>query len=127
VRTGADRTRELTGVSEPTIAIATAGADCVATIHGEIDLSAVARMAPALNGVVRSPPATLVLDLTDVSFIDSRGLAMIVHLLRRLDGKGGRLVVVCPPGAARQALELSGVDRLLTFAESVASVLGDAA
>jgi anti-anti-sigma factor len=115
--------RELAGVHEPTISIATAGQDAVATIRGEIDLGAVARMAPTLNSLVRSLPPRLILDLTDVSFIDSRGLAMIVHLLRRVESKDGRLVVVCPPGAARQAIKLAGVDRLLAFGASVEAVL----
>jgi anti-sigma B factor antagonist len=115
--------RDLAGVRESMISIAMVRQDAVATLRGEIDLAAVARMAPALNSLVRSLPHRVILDLTDVSFIDSRGLAMIVHLLHRVESKGGRLVVVCPPGAARQAIELAGVDRLLAFGASVEAVL----
>jgi anti-sigma B factor antagonist len=123
VTQGAGHRRDLIGPDGPTLSITTAGRDTIATVAGELDLAAVAKMSPTINAVVRTPPARVVLDLNGVTFIDSRGLAMIVHLLRRLEAKDSRLVVVCPPGAARQAMELAGVARMLSFGESVYAVL----
>ena len=124
--TGDSRRRARIGTaSAPDIAVTAIGRDRVAALRGEIDLAAVAKMSPIVNDLMRSAPPRLVLELTGVSFIDSRGLAMIVGLLRRIEAADGRLVVVCPPGAAREAIELAGVGRLLTFAGSVDAALGD--
>ena len=49
--------------------------------------------------------------------MDSTGLSALVTGHRALDG---RLVVICPDGAARRALDVSGLDELIRVCSSIA-------
>jgi anti-anti-sigma factor len=90
----------------------------VAIIQGDVDLAVVDRIAAELEPVsgVASP---LVVDLTDVSYLDSAG----VHLLFRLAGGRQAAVgvtrIVAPAGAVRRVLELTGVEATLGLDETV--------
>ena len=55
------------------------------------------------------------LDLSDLEFIDSTGLAVIVKADRRAKNDGHVLRVLRPLGQVGQAFELSGLDELLAF------------
>ena len=47
--------------------------------------------------------------------MDSTGLSALVTGHRALDG---RLVVICPDGAARRALDVSGLDELIRVCQT---------
>jgi anti-sigma B factor antagonist len=81
------------------------------SLHGELDVATV--------GELQTLPATvrdegLVLDVTELSFIDSTGLSALVSLHRRLADVGGHLVLRHPRANVRRVLEVSGLDQLLT-------------
>ena len=68
------------------------------------------------------PPALNILDLTDVPYVDSSGLGMIVRHYVRCQGKGVRFVAA---GASPRVLELfkiTKVDGVLPLAASVEDV-----
>jgi anti-anti-sigma regulatory factor len=48
----------------------------------------------------------VVIDLSDAEFIDSMGLHALLNIQRRLIRLGRALFVICPPGPARNAIEL---------------------
>jgi anti-sigma B factor antagonist len=57
-------------------------------IHGEIDLSTAKRFAATARAALESGATTILLDLSDVGFMDSAGLAALVEIrgaARRLD------------------------------------------
>jgi anti-sigma B factor antagonist len=55
----------------------------------------------------------VVVDLSDITFIDSAGLGALVGAHRRMLEAGGRLRVVRPPALVGRAFELTGLDELL--------------
>lgn len=61
----------------------------------------------------------VVLDLTDVGFINSSGLSGLIHSASTLRKSGGRLVVA---GASRKVLELVKVTKLTPLIETVPDV-----
>jgi anti-anti-sigma factor len=69
------------------------------------------RLHAALNG---GGPATLVVDLRSVSFLDSSGVRALLDTERRVRETGGRFEVVAEPGPARRTLEVAGVWEHLT-------------
>ena len=84
------------------------------SLSGELD----AYDAPALRATFAelardNPGATVVLDLTHVSFLDSTALGTIVGLLRRVREAGGELRVVLPETAARRIFEVTALERAL--------------
>lgn len=56
----------------------------------------------------------VLLDLSEVSFIDSSGLHAIVSAARKADAEGGKLSVTSPlPAQARRVIEITGLESLL--------------
>ena len=65
----------------------------------------------------------LVADLDQVRFIDSAGLAALVGAAKRAAAHGGGLHVVCARPRVRQLFRLTGLDRRLPPARTLAEAL----
>jgi anti-anti-sigma factor len=78
-------------------------------VCGEVDIATSPHLREAL---AQRPPAgaLLLVDLTDVTFIDSSGLSVLLTLHRDVKAAGERLAVVCPDGPARLLFEVTGVE-----------------
>jgi anti-anti-sigma factor len=64
------------------------------------------------------PLPFLVIDLREVTFIDSTGLALLLRTEAASRQDGFELEIVRSPAAAvRSALEVSGLERVLPFVE----------
>ena len=82
----------------------------VARLSGEIDLSNVDDLTAALEDTVDNHALGLVVDLTDVTYLDSTGVRLLFRLARRLRDRQQTLHLVIPEQArTRRILELSGV------------------
>jgi anti-sigma B factor antagonist len=77
---------------------------------GFLDLSTRLKLSGALNEAVTSEDGTVVVDLCEVTFLDSTGLGVLMNALRRLTRQQRDLRIVCPPGNIRRIFELSGLD-----------------
>lgn len=80
-------------------------------VAGELDAHTAPEFADAFDDVADG--AAVELDLTDVSFLDSSGLAALLEARRRLDSAGGSLVVTAASPAVARLLELTGVSEHL--------------
>ncbi|NLG53693.1 MAG: STAS domain-containing protein [Clostridiales bacterium] len=58
-------------------------------------------------------PRKLVLDLSSLSFMDSSGIAIIVHSYRRMNELEGSLVISNVPGQAYKVLSAAGINRII--------------
>lgn len=76
------------------------------------------KLAPDLNAAIRSAARALVIDLEDVSMVDSSGLELLLNAFRRLDHAGRQLAIACPMGSPRRAFELAALDRQLPMHET---------
>jgi anti-anti-sigma factor len=86
-----------------------AGEHCLRLI-GELDLAAV----PALQaGLAELDGRDVVLDCSELTFIDCTGLGALVAAHHGCAGAGSRLTLVAPSGCLTRLLELTGVDGLL--------------
>jgi anti-sigma B factor antagonist len=90
----------------------------IVTVTGELDFALCVRLAPELNAVVRSAVRAVVIDLEDVSLVDSSGIALLLNAFRRLDHAGRQLAIACPMGPQRRAFEITAVDRRLPMHET---------
>jgi len=86
--------------------------------EGELDVATLDDFRAALSDAASRPADTLVIDLSEVSFIDSSSLGAVIEAGDRLRRDRRRLAVVAPPGtAAAVTLELTGLrGRLAIFA-----------
>jgi anti-sigma B factor antagonist len=77
--------------------------------RGEIDRFTAPQLAEALGTLIRSGATLVVLDATDVRFLDSSGLRVIVNCGNELKAAGGRLLIEGMSGAVQRVLEVSGL------------------
>jgi anti-sigma B factor antagonist len=80
-------------------------------VSGELTLETAGQLASELAEAERSRADLLVLDLRDVRFIDSTGLAALVAARKRSVRDGRRLILVIAPGTIQRLLELTGLIR----------------
>jgi anti-sigma B factor antagonist len=83
------------------------------TLRGEIDLSTVGLLEGALSERDGSGSPTIMLDLRDVTFMDSTGLHTLLGARRRSEQDGSSLVLLAVSPAARRVFEVSGVGDML--------------
>ena len=91
------------------VATAETGYGALVTIAGELDLATVPRVRAAFRAPELDHAGAVVVDLTGVTFMDSTGLAAVLELANDLEARRRRLVIVCPEGAARLRLDVTGV------------------
>jgi anti-sigma B factor antagonist len=76
-------------------------------IVGELDVAGSAILDRRLHEIEAT--GTISLDMSEITFIDSSGLRVIVQHHVRLDGGGGRLKIVNPSNQVRRLLEIAGL------------------
>jgi anti-anti-sigma factor len=91
---------------------------------GELDIARVGAFRAALSDAAREGAAAVVVDLSQVSFIDSSGLGALVELHNRLRRSGRQLAVVAPGGSAPAVLlDLAGLRDRLPISETRGAAL----
>lgn len=102
-RTGARLARYLVCMPEP---------QNVLPLHGEIDLNVSPEIALTFNEMVQTRPPRVVVDLTDVTYIDSSGLAVLIVGMQQVKEYGGKFALVGLQDDVRSILETARLDQL---------------
>lgn len=101
-----------------------AGESLVAHLTGEIDLSNAASLGRAIHDEVTNHTFVLVLDLSDVEYLESAGIQLIYQLGGDLRVRGQMMRLVLPTQSpAGDTLRLTGLDGQLDVFETVAAAL----
>jgi anti-sigma B factor antagonist len=79
---------------------------------GDLDVATVAEFRTSVQEALATEPAALVIDLADVEFLDSSGLAVLAVVLRTQRARAAACAVVNPHRIVRRAIELVGLDVL---------------
>ena len=84
------------------------GRTSVVTAAGELDLSSAPELKWALADALAEPGSEVIVDLSQVTFLDSTTLGVLVGAQRRL-AAGTRLAIVCADASVLGIFELSGL------------------
>jgi anti-anti-sigma factor len=77
----------------------------IARPRGDIDMAVAPGIEPTvIDAVARHRPACVLVDLSDVTYIDSSGIRLLFRLYSALAEDPSRLVVVAPPGSSAARL-----------------------
>ena len=90
----------------------------VVTLTGDLDLSSGGPVLEELLEECVESGAHVVIDLSEVDFMDSAGLALLVKTERGLSAAGRRLVVTRPRPNVRRILEFTELDQRLVIADT---------
>jgi anti-sigma B factor antagonist len=94
----------------------------IVSLAGELDLYNAEQVRSALLDACAGGPEVLVVDLGEVTFIDSTALGVLIEARSRLaDRKGFRLAA--PGLETRRALEVSGLDKHFLVHDTVPEAL----
>lgn len=87
-------------------------------LRGAVFFGAVARLGSVLDRIAQHPRGVMI-DMSEVGFVDSTGARMVGQLAHKLDRRGGRLFILGASAPIRMALRAQGVGRpLLTYVHS---------
>jgi anti-sigma B factor antagonist len=86
-----------------------AGGTVTVRLHGEVDVLVVDQVRVALTDALTAGPRSMVVDLSDLSFIDSTGLGALVFGFQRARDAGVAFKLAHPTPGVRQILVLSGL------------------
>jgi anti-sigma B factor antagonist len=104
------------------------GAAIVVHVSGEVDVAASGAVRARVDGAAAG---ALVVDLSEVSFVDSSGLRELLRARMECERLGGRLVLACVPPVLDRLLDLTGTASMFdvepTVEAALAKVAGDSA
>jgi anti-sigma B factor antagonist len=103
------------------------GRYAVVTLRGELDLAGASGLRDRLRTTCDQNGGRVVLDLTDLTFIDSTGLAILVEYHEKARAAGGRLILLAPRAAVLRILDITGLDERLTICDRIEEIPDDAA
>ena len=89
----------------------------VLAVRGELDLYSTPQLTAELE-TIAGEPTNVVVDLAEVSFMDSTALGAILLASRRLRDANRRLALVSPVAATTKLLTMVGIDRVVPVVES---------
>lgn len=92
---------------------------CVLDLSGRIDASTSPEVEVALGHKMNTGVKTMILNLTNLGYISSSGLRVILAALKKVKQTGGMIVLAdLQPGPA-EVFKMTGFDRLFPIYDSV--------
>lgn len=112
------------GHVEFTVLTRTEGDASVVAVTGELDAHVAPQLAAAVDPLAARPEGILVIDLSEVGFVDSTGLGVLVSTLKHVREAGGRLDVVVSSPRVLKVLALTGLDVVIPLHGTLDEALG---
>jgi anti-anti-sigma factor len=95
----------------------------VLPLKGEIDLHVSPSVTASLNALIEKKPGRLVVDLSEVTYIDSAGLAALIEAMQKVEGYGGRFLLAGLQETVRSIFEISRLDQVFQIFPDVNAAL----
>lgn len=88
-------------------------------LSGEADATSCDTLREVLDAEIRRRPRTIVLDLSELKFLDSTALHVMLRANRDLDRNGSVLALAAPTEAVAKVLRLTATAQLIPVYDSV--------
>jgi anti-sigma B factor antagonist len=111
------------GLGIPDFAVATKrdSGESVVTVSGEVDVETAPRLRKALISAGALPSPRVVVDLREVTFLDSTGLGVLVAGLKRARENGGDLRLVATSSHILRMLAITRLDSVFAVFPEVSA------
>ena len=96
-----------------------AGAVPVVAVSGEVDVYSAPALKESLTGLLESGVNSVVVDLTEVAFLDSTGLGALVEARAATSEAGGSLPLVCNQQRILKLFTITGLDGVFSIHPTV--------
>ncbi|HMF45898.1 MAG TPA: STAS domain-containing protein [Candidatus Udaeobacter sp.] len=84
----------------------------VLPLKGELDLHVIPEITASLDAIIDKRPERLVVDLSDVSYIDSAGLAALIQAMQKVQAYGGQFSLAGLETTLRSIFNMSRLDEV---------------
>lgn len=95
----------------------------VVAVSGEVDVSAAPALRDGLTDLL-TEGGSVIVDLTEVGFLDSTGLGALVATRSAADERGASLLLVCTHERVLKLFAITGLDGVFTIYDTVDDALG---
>lgn len=85
------------------------GGICVVRVGGEVDIATAPQLQAVFDEVLEASPDSVLVELDDVTFLDSSGIRALVIAKRRLSEVGASFVIDGMSEAVKHVLEIAGM------------------
>ena len=98
----------------------------VLRVRGEVDISNSDEFSAAIEGVAPTQANTIVVDLSETTYLDSAAVRLLIVLAERLKDRRNELRLVVPRASPIwSVLELTGVHKLIEVAPTLQAATGN--
>ncbi len=84
----------------------------VLPLKREIDLHVSPVVTASLTAMIEQKPERMVIDLSDVTYIDSAGLAALIQAMQKVEAYGGKFLLAGLQETVRSIFEISRLDQV---------------
>jgi anti-sigma B factor antagonist len=91
----------------------------VLAVSGEIDIATAPSLREKLHNLLAEGRSSLIIDLDEVTFLDSTALGVLVGVLKRARTEGGELRIVSNQPRVRKVFEITRLDSAFDLCTSV--------
>jgi len=91
----------------------------VVAVSGEVDVYSAPALKDSLTELLQSGVQTVVVDLSDVAFLDSTGLGALVEARAATNAAGGSLPLVCNHERILKLFAITGLDGVFSIHATV--------
>jgi anti-anti-sigma factor len=84
----------------------------VVAVTGRVDGSTAGEFEAVLTGLTDASVYNIILDMSEVDFVSSAGLRVLVNTRKIVNATGGRLVLAGPSEQVVETLDIAGLDVL---------------
>jgi anti-sigma B factor antagonist len=106
------------------MALSGTGTQSVLHIRGEVDLHSASQLQDRLRQVIASARRSVVVDMTDLTFLDSTGLGVLVAARNEAAVAGTALGLVCTSDRMLKLFRITGLDAVFEIYATVPEDIG---
>lgn len=102
----------------------TKGADCLVTkVSGELDHHVAQKIRNETDmRIVRGRVRNLIFDFSDLSFMDSSGIGVVIGRYKLIKSCGGNVAIIADNAGVNKLLAMSGIPRIINIYPSLLDV-----
>lgn len=95
-------------------------------LDGRLDIEGTGEIELKFATLTAAHKKPVIVDMSQVSFIASIGMRLLVNNAKALNNSGHKMVILKPEGLVRDALETAGIDSLIPIFDDEAEALAAA-
>ena len=91
----------------------------IVSLRGELDSQGVGKVETRFAAAICPAGKNAIVDFSEVGFLASLGIRMLISTARALAGRGARMIIIAPQELVRESLVAASIDQLIPLADNI--------